>query len=184
MGVDEMTSRPIDNRPSPATTLTRTGVTGPGRGHTLSHVSKSWPVDEFNTYLRALMNAVGIESHAELSRLTGVSQNQFSNWRRGLAQPSRENLRKIAPALGLRSPVTLYLAAGLESQEHLELDATPDFRVLPKPFQDLREVYEELKLAGQEDMVLSSIRVLVDGLKAQVREVQAGQPSGRRRRAS
>lgn len=147
------------------------------------HVSKSWPVEEFNAYLRALMDAAGIENYAELSRLSGVSQNQFSNWRRGLAQPSRETLRRIVEPLGLKSPVTLYLAAGLEEQEHLELEAVPDFTVLPKPFQDLRAVYEELKRVGQEDMVLSSIRVLVDGLRAQVHGVQADQPSSRRRRA-
>lgn len=144
-------------------------------------------MEEFNAYLRALMDAAGIDNYAELSRLTGVSQNQFSNWRRGLAQPSRENLRKIAPALGLRSPVTLYLAAGLEEQEHLELEAAPDFRVLPKQFQDLRDIYERLKEVGREDVALSSVSVLVAGLRAEL-EAQLvrrkDQPSGPRRRAS
>lgn len=132
------------------------------------------------------MDAAGIENFAELSRLTGVSQNQFSNWRRGLAQPSRENLRKIAPAVNLRSPVTLYLAAGLEEQEHLELDSAPDFTVLPRPFQDLREVYEQLKALGRDDIVLSSITVLVGGLHAELTAElsrrRADQPSGRRRK--
>lgn len=149
-------------------------------------MSKTWPVSDFNTYLRALMDAAGIETHAELSRLTGVSQNQFSNWRRGLAQPSRENLRKIAPAVGLRSPVTLYLAAGLEDQENLELESAPDFRVLPKQFLELREVYERMKELGREDVVLSSVSVLVAGLNAELTAELArrrDQPSGRRRRA-
>lgn len=143
-------------------------------------------MEEFNTYLRALMDAAGIETHAELSRLTGVSQNQFSNWRRGLAQPSRENLRKIAPAVGLRSPVTLYLAAGLEDQEHLELTAEPDFRVLPKALLDLRDVYEQMKDIGIGDVALSAIALLVGGLRAELAAEIArrrDQPSGRRRRA-
>lgn len=151
------------------------------------HVSKSWPVEEFNAYLRALMDAAGIENYAELSRLSGVSQNQFSNWRRGLAQPSRETLRRIFEPLGLKSPVTLYLAAGLEEQGHLELEAAPDFTVLPKPFHDLRHVYEQAKDAGREDLVLSSISVLVAGLKAELdAEIKRGrtQPSRQRRQAS
>lgn len=167
--------------------LPRGRVTGPGRGLNLSHVSKSWPVEDFNTYLRALMSAAGIDNYAELSRLTGVSQNQFSNWRRGLAQPSRENLRKVAPAVGLRSAVTLYLAAGLEDQEHLELDSAPDFTVLPKPFHDLRDVYEQLKDLGREDLALSSIAVLVGGLQAElaaeVSRRRGDRPTGHRRRA-
>lgn len=144
-------------------------------------------MEEFNSYLRALMDRAGIENYAELSRLTGVSQNQFSNWRRGLAQPSRETLRRITDALGLKSPVTLYLAAGLEEQEHLELDAAPDFTVLPKPLQDLHDVYERAKALGREDLVLSSISVLVAGLRAEL-DADLGrrqpQPSGRRKQAS
>ena len=88
---------------------------------------------------------------------------------------------------GLKSPVTLYLAAGLEEQEHLELEAVPDFTVLPKPFHDLRHVYEQAKALGREDLVLSSISVLVSGLRAELEaEINRGkpQPSGRRRQAS
>lgn len=178
--------RPADTRPLPAATLSRARVTGPGRGNTLSHVGKTWPVEDFNIYLRALMDAEAIETYAELSRLTGVSQNQFSNWRRGLAQPSRDNLRKIAPALGLRTPVTLYIQAGLDEQDELELGSEPDFRVLPKPLLELRDVYEQMKQLGREDVVLSSVSVLVAGLKAELANETArrgAQPSGRRKRA-
>jgi transcriptional regulator with XRE-family HTH domain len=152
---------------------------------TLSRVSKRWPYEEFGVYLRALMDNQGIENYAELSRLTQVSQNQFSNWRRGLAQPSRENLRKIAPVLGLNSPVMLYVAAGLEDHEDLQMDGTPDFTVLPRVFQDLRELYEEMAAAGRGDEVIRSVSVLVSGLRAEFKsETQQTQPSGRARRAS
>lgn len=133
------------------------------------------------------MDAAGIADFAELHRLTGVSQTQFSNWRRGISQPSRENLKRIAPALSLKSPVTLYLAAGIDEREDLELEAVPDFTVLPKPFLDLRHVYELAKSLGREDLVLSSISVLVAGLRAELNaEINQGkpQPSGRRKQAS
>lgn len=178
-----MSTHPIDNRSPGRAALARVRVTTARNPPTVDCVLATWPVEDFNKYLRALMQQAEISDYAELSRLTGVSQSQFSNWRHGRTQPSRRNLKRIAPGLGLSSPLTLYLAAGLDEHEDLELDSQPDFTVLPKPFQELLEVYEQLKLAGQEDMVLSSVRVLVDGLKAQVRGVQAGQPSGPRRRA-
>lgn len=114
---------------------------------------RSWPVAEFNGYLRQLMDAAGIGTFADLSRLSGVSQNQFSNWRRGLAQPSRENLRKIAPALGLQSPLMLFIAAG------------HDFAVLPQPFQELRELYERLSARGEGGTVLAAIRLILPALR-------------------
>jgi transcriptional regulator with XRE-family HTH domain len=167
--------------------LPRERVTGPGRRPRLSLVSKSWPVDDFREYLKALMRNAGIADYAELSRLTGVSQNQFSNWRRGLAQPSRENLKKIAPTLGV-APVLLFIAAGLDQHEDFDLTPQPDFSALPKPFHDLREVYERLNDLGRGPEALRSISVLVAGLKAEVAELESidkrrrrDQPSGRRR---
>lgn len=179
-----MSVGPGDNRPPPARSLNRPRVTRREKSPTVTYVPTSWPVDEFRDYLRALMHAAGIADYAELSRLSGVSQTQFSNWRRGLSQPSRQALKRLVEPLGLRSPVMLYLAAGIDQHEDLELAAAPDFTVLPAPFHELLQVYEELKAIGQEDVALSSVRVLADGLRAQLRGVQAGQPSSRRRRAS
>lgn len=179
-----MFEKPPDNRPPPAHTLTRGRVTRPPVGPTISRVSKGWPFEDFGAYMRALMDAAGIANYAELSRLTGVSQHQFSNWRRGIAQPSRANLKRIFDVLGLKSPVTLYVAAGLDTTEDLALEATPDFTVLPKPFHDLREVYERMEAIGRGDKVLESIETLVLGLRAQLSQIDQGRkghPSGRRR---
>lgn len=182
-----MSAHPIDNRPAGRPSLARVRVT---RGHdspTVDCVPATWPVEEFATYIRALMEKAGIPDFADLSRLSGVSQSQFSYWTRGKTQPSRRNLKRIASPLGLRSPVTLYIAAGLDAEEDLELDAQVDFTVLPKPFQDLRHVYERAKAMGREDLVISSISVLVSGLNAELNaEIDRGkaQPSGRRKQAS
>jgi transcriptional regulator with XRE-family HTH domain len=146
-------------------------------------VPTSWPFEEFREYLRALMDRAGIADYAELSRLTNVSQTQFSNWRRGLSQPSRQALQKIAPVLGLNGPANLYVAAGLVVQEDLQVTAHLDFTVLPRVFDDLRDVYEQMKDIGQGEVVLSSIRVLVAGLRAQLPSTGTHPPSGRGRRA-
>lgn len=166
-----MTQAPVGARPLPALTLSRGRVTAPEWSRRLLDV-KAWPVAEFNAYLRQLMDAAGLENYAELSRLSGVSQNQFSNWRRGLAQPSRDNLRKIAPALRLESPVMLFIAAGHDDHEELGLDERPDFAVLPQPFQELREVYERLSASGQGDLVLDAIRLVLPALRARAQEIE------------
>jgi transcriptional regulator with XRE-family HTH domain len=149
----------------------------------------TWDPAQFGIYLRSLMDAEGITDFAELSRRTGVNQTQFSNWTRGKTRPSRENLKKVAPALGLTSAGMLYVAAGLEDAEDVGFQEPPDFTVLPKEFQDLREVYAKFDAAGRGDSVLSAIRLVVRGLKDELAEVEAierrrsSQPNVRPRRA-
>jgi transcriptional regulator with XRE-family HTH domain len=183
-----MHRHPSDNRPPPRQTLARVRVTKARESPTVDCMSATWPVEDFNEYLRALMTNAGIPDYAELSRLTGVSQSQFSLWRRGKTQPSRANLKRIYVPLGLKSPVTLYVAAGLDAEEDLELGERLDFTVLPKPFDDLREVYERLNSFGRGPDALRSISVLVAGLRAEVAELEDAaerrrdhRPSGRRR---
>lgn len=176
-----MHEKPTDNRPSPGPTLSRGRVPGgPGRRN-LSRVSKSWPYEQFDDYVRALMLARGIENYAELSRLTGVSQNQFSNWRRGLAQPSATTLKRIAPALAVL-PVKLFVMAGLTEEEDLDLSQELDWTALPAPFAALREVYERAVAVGRGDEVLSAMSLLVAGLNAQLTPA-GGKPRGRGRSA-
>jgi transcriptional regulator with XRE-family HTH domain len=139
-------------------------------------VNNSWPVDEFAKYLRALMDAAGIETYAELSRLTDVSQNQFSNWRRGLARPSHELLRKIAPVLHVK-PAALWYQAGLQADG--DIDQAVDVTVWPPEFHTLREIYERFAAAGRGEEVLDAIGTLTLGLQARI-----GKPrSSVRRRA-
>lgn len=128
------------------------------------------------------MDAVGIADYAELSRVTGVNQSQFSNWRRGRSQPSAATLKRIAPALDT-PPVKLYIMAGLDSEADLDLSQEPDFSALPKAFHDLREVYERAAAAGRGDEVLNAMSLLVAGLNVQLVPVRRDPPSGRRRSA-
>lgn len=143
-------------------------------------------MEEFREYLLACMDRADVADYAELSRLTGVSQTQLSNWRYGKSQPSATSLRKIAPALGI-APVNLYIAAGVNDSEELELTHIPDLRVGPQEFQALAELWDDSRLTDdQRSFVRRSISTLVAGLRAelpvQVRSTK-DRPSGGRRTA-
>lgn len=177
--------RPMNSRPPPAPSLTHPGVTRARRSPTVFGVAKSWPVEEFREYLLACMKRAEIADFAELSRLTGVSQTQLSNWRYGKSQPSQGSLKKIAPALGV-APVNLYIAAGVNDHAELELAHEPDLRVGPAEFRDLAELWDDHLTDEQRSFVRRSIATLVAGLRAELpkgRGTTKDQPSGGRRTA-
>jgi transcriptional regulator with XRE-family HTH domain len=171
-------SPPSTDSPSPATTVTCARVTTPQPIPSLSRMGSVWPVEQFRALLRALMDAAGIDDYAELSRMTGVSQQQFSTWRRGLAQPSRESLAKIAPILGV-PVVNLWVAAGLASPDDLDLAEAPDLRVLPSEFRDLADLYDTLN-DDEKAFLRRSVARLVAGVRSEL-SLDRDQPSGRRR---
>lgn len=148
-------------------------------------VPKSWPVEEFREYLLACMDRAGVTDYAELSRTTGVSQTQLSNWRYGKSQPSQASLKKIAPVLGI-APVNLYIAAGVNDSEELELSHAPDLRVGPREFQDLAELWDTDLTDEQRSFLRRSVGTLVAGLRAEQPRHGApakDRPSGGRRTA-
>lgn len=152
---------PMDNRPPSAGTLARSRVTA-GRGAaSLLRVSK-WPVQEFNRYLEAQMEACGIADRAELSRRAGLDQTQLSNWRRGKASPSRGSLRKVADVLGV-PPINLYIVAGLDSAQDLGLTGEPDLAVMPPELRELIDLYQGLD-ESDRSYLRRHIRVLIDGM--------------------
>lgn len=143
-------------------------------------------MEEFREYLLACMDRAGVADYAELSRITGVSQTQLSNWRYGKSQPSQASLRKIAPALGV-APVNLYIAAELNDSAELELTQVPDLRVGPREFQDLAELWDDARLTDeQRSFVRRSVATLVAGLRAELPNHGGSakdRPSGGRRTA-
>lgn len=176
-----MTTRPPDNRPLPAPTLAHGRVTEASERPNVFHVPTAWPVDDFAAYLLALMREARISDYAELSRISGVNQTQFSNWRQGKSQPSRESLNKVARALGV-PPVSLWLMAGLADEQELDMAERPDLTVLPREFTELLELWRDEKLTEQQrELVRSSVAVLVGGLRAQLGERGRGRPNVRRK---
>jgi transcriptional regulator with XRE-family HTH domain len=149
-------------------------------------VPKSWPREDFVEYLNACMQRAGIPDYATLSRLSGVSQSQLSNWHNDKAQPSQSSLKKLAAHLGVK-PVSLYLAAGVYDSTELDLAQTPDPRVGPTEFLDLTELWDDPRLNDdQRSFVRRSISTLVAGLRAELpKGGRAGKdrPSGGRRTA-
>jgi len=143
-------------------------------------MSKAWPVAEFQEYLRACMDAAGIPDFAELSRRTGVGQWQFSTWKQGKNQPSAASLRRIAPALNI-SPLKLFLAAGVNDAEELDLSGQPDLTVLPAEILDFITLYLDGGLsADQQRYARQTVAYIASGLRAELAKSQV-KPSGRRR---
>jgi len=126
------------------------------------------------------MTAAHIPDFAELSRLTGVSQTQLSNWRRGLAQPSKESLKRISPALGVQ-PVRLYLAAGVNDAEELDISDQVDFTVLPAEIRDFIDLYLDERLSeDQRRYARQTVAYIASGIRAELAKSPI-KPSGRRR---
>lgn len=180
------TLRPPDTRPPLQIALSDQRVTTYRSPPYAQAVAKEWPSDQFRDYLVELMHEAGFANFAELSRATGVSQWQFSQWTRGMAQPSTKSLRRIAPALEV-VPVKLFLMAGLNETAELELDREPDLRVGPAEFQDLAELWDDPRLSPeQRSFIRRSISTLVGGLRAELAErdgTRKDRPSGGRRTA-
>lgn len=126
------------------------------------------------------MTAAHISDYAELSRRSGVSETQLSNWRRGLAQPSRESLKRIAPVLAVQ-PVKLYLAAAINDVEELDLTGQVDLTVLPEEIRDFIALYLDPRLTDdQRRYARQTVAYIASGLRAELVKSQV-KPPGRRR---
>ncbi|WP_290863924.1 helix-turn-helix transcriptional regulator [Hamadaea sp.] len=76
------------------------------------------PQTPFGWYLRALMEAHGFASDGELAAATGVSASLISRYQSGDIEPSVQNLRRLAPYLGV-SLGELMVEANLATREEL-----------------------------------------------------------------
>ena len=135
---------------------------------TVTSVGKSWPHATFERHLRALMDRENIRDRAELSRLSGVSQTQLSNWRAGSSQPTMASLDKLAAVLDV-PPHTLYIAADLISPRLLGMHQDVDLRVIPREIQDLLDLYNQADSSGQE-LIRQHVAFAVRGLSALLAE--------------
>lgn len=72
------------------------------------HDADGYDPERFMDALSKWMQVAGIRDHAELCRRAGIRQSLVNRWSKG-AQPSNENIRKLAPVLEI--PVTNLLTA-------------------------------------------------------------------------
>lgn len=137
-----------------------------------------WPVGDFVIYLDQKMRDAGIDRDSRLAAAGGIDPSLISKWRSGRQQPSRKSLKALAPALRV-SPVMLYLAAGLDDAEDLDLTSGADS--WPAEFHELRTLYERFEAIGRADVVRRDMGRLVAGLKAELAELERPRPNSRRR---
>lgn len=160
--------------------LSHMRVTSGQSGSSLSRMPRAWPVAEFQEYLRACMDAEGIPDFAELSRRSGVGQWQFSTWKQGRNQPSAASLRRLAPALNV-SPLKLFLAAGVNDAEELDLSGQIDLTVLPDEIKDFIALYLDVRLTeDQRRYARQTVAYIAAGLRAELAKSEL-KPPGRRR---
>lgn len=80
------------------------------------------PRTTFGWYLRARMDAHGFRSDGDLEAASGVSASLISRYQSGGISPTVQNLRKLAPFLGVTLG-ELMVEAGLATAEELGLVA-------------------------------------------------------------
>lgn len=144
-------------------------------------VPATWPVEDFNRYLEALMERANIRHRTELANLAGINPTQPSTWKNGKAQPTRESLTKIAPVLDVRA-VHLWMAAGLVTASQLDTEGDVDLTVLPQEILDVIELYRTADTAGRE-FIRQQLSFTVRGLSALLAEDPPKDRPSRRRTA-
>jgi transcriptional regulator with XRE-family HTH domain len=121
---------------------------------------------DFGDYLTQAMDAAGL-SIADLNRLTGISDSVISKWRNGRTIPSVENLRLLAPALGVTTR-DLVVRAGHMSPDEVGLKEPPP---PPKPPARLATLQDEIN--ARSDLSEADKRLMIglyERLLAQVEE--------------
>lgn len=169
-------------RPPPGVMRARTTFRQAAHATSLVRVRNQgeWPAAEFRVHFEVLMRNAGIPNAAELARQAGIDPSLISKWLNGRQQPSRGNLKKVAGPLGT-SPVNLYIQAGLDDEEDLDISGQIDTTVVAAVYRELLDLDND---ASTTDAERSFLRESVANLIAGVRgRRSASQPIGRRRSA-
>ena len=170
--IDQVRRRPPDNR---VATRGADGARDPRRPAQrarvpVTSVTVSDPGD-FGRWLIARMAALGL-TPADLSRATGIDASLISKWRRGEAQPSLANLRRLAPA---HQTPFVELAAVAGHNESSDVGG----KTLPRPPAAHPLVLDVARLLGEDSPLPQGERELLEELIGRIIA-----PYRRRRRAS
>lgn len=155
-------------RPQPATMRARTSFQRTNHGHSLLRVRNhgDWPAGEFRDYIEALMRNAGIPHAAELARRAGIDASLISKWLNGRQQPSRPNLKKVAAPLRV-APVNLYLMAGLDEEEDLEISGQFDLSTIGPELRELLDLdRDEATSTDERSLIREVAATLVAGIRA------------------
>lgn len=120
----------------------------------------------FGGYLTQAMDALDM-SIADLKRLTGISDSIISKWRRDQAIPSVENLRILAPALGVTTR-DLVVRAGHMLPEEVGLTEPPR---PPEPYRRAATPQDDINaLPGLTDRARKSMIDLYEQLATEIEQ--------------
>jgi transcriptional regulator with XRE-family HTH domain len=95
----------------------------------------------FAAYFKEAMRAAGyVRPNRDpdvpaLARMSGISDSLLRRWLQEAGDPSLENLRRVAPALGV-APRDLWAAAGLVLPEEVGLEGEPEAPKAPPTPED------------------------------------------------
>ncbi|MET0492889.1 MAG: hypothetical protein ABW000_07125 [Actinoplanes sp.] len=130
---------------------------------------ETWPHEAFSEFLERTAARAGYEDVGIAAANGGVDPVLVAQWKRGLARPTLDELRLLAPVLGLR-PVDLWIASGLVKPE--EVDADDSVRRLPEDLRELVELYYDETIVTDDDRetILASVRLTVRGTLALINE--------------
>lgn len=121
---------------------------------------------DFGDYLRRAMDAAGL-TIADLKRLTGISDSVISKWRNGQTLPSVENLRLVAPALGMTTR-DLVVVAGHMAPEEVGLKEPP---APPKPPARLARLQDDIN--ADPELSDGDKRLMIDLYERLLAQVKA-----------
>lgn len=157
-------------RSPPGDTLTHARVTRRKLAATVIRMGNPWPHVQFNEYLDLLLSNAGLQDRAELSRLSGVKETQFTNWKKGTNRPSRQSLRKIAQALRMGPDGLarlLYEAGDPDEREGVEPPSGPDLSSIPKIYRELIEFDTDPALPSEaRDELRAHLAAVIAGFRA------------------
>lgn len=121
---------------------------------------------DFGDYLRRAMDAAGL-TIADMKRLTGISDSVISKWRNGQTLPSVENLRLVAPALGMTTR-DLVVVAGHMAPEEVGLKEPP---APPKPPARLARLQDDIN--ADPELSDGDKRLMIDLYERLLAQVKA-----------
>jgi transcriptional regulator with XRE-family HTH domain len=129
---------------------------------------EAWPYEDFIAFVDARKVVMKIATDAEMARRSGIPSSILSRWRSGQMQPSRDNLRKLAPVLGV-APVALWVAAGLAHPDEMDLSGPVDLTVQPPELLDLMDLYDDARLTDDDrDYMRRTVTTLVSSVRGEI----------------
>jgi transcriptional regulator with XRE-family HTH domain len=139
------------------------------------HVSAPEDAGDFAGYVDRLLTGLG-ESNSSAARKTGVHVSLISKWRLGHTLPTIDRARQFADGMGVPRLVVM-IKAGLLEPADVGLDSL---------YLDLAELDSMAAHVDESERrtLRAHVRLLVDGTRRRLEELQAARPKRRTRSAS